>query len=212
MVTLAKFSLLPKEKRFFAYFEQEAENLVKMAQQLKDMFDIWQNVKERAGIIADMENAGDAITHDLMTLLHLTFVTPLDREDITALAHSMDVIADCIHEVADLAYLYDIEGPVDAARQLCDIILQAVQEVKSGVLEVNGNIRKKELIQRTVTINQIENYGDGVFRSAMVELFARTSDMITIIKWREIYEKLEATVDACEDVANVLEGIALKYA
>jgi uncharacterized protein len=209
---LPKFSFIPKEKRFFAYFEQDADNLVKMAHQLKDMFYIWQNVKERAAIIADMENAGDAITHDLMTLLHRTFVTPLDREDITALADAMDVIADRIHEVADLAYLYGIEGPVDTAKQMCDVILQAVQEVRTGVLEVNVNIRKKELLQRCVTINQIENYGDGVFRSAMVDLFGRTTDMVSIIKWREIYEKLESTIDACEDVANILEGIALKYA
>jgi uncharacterized protein len=209
---LVKFSLLPKEKKFFAFFEQDADNLVKMAQQLKDMFYVWQNVKERSIMIAEMEQEGDAITHDLMTLLHRTFVTPFDREDITALAQSMDVIADRIHEVADLAYLYDIEGPVDNAKQLCDIVLQAVLEVRSGILEINVNIRKNELLQRSVTINQIENYGDSVFRAALVDLFDHTNDMVTIIKWREIYEKLESTIDACEDVANVLEGIAIKYA
>jgi uncharacterized protein len=209
---MGRFSLLPKELKFFAFFEQEAENIVKMAQQLKDMFYIWQNVKERAKVLADMEQEGDAITHDIMTLLHRTFVTPLDREDIAELAHSLDIIADRIHAVADLAYLYRIEGPTDRAKELCDIVLQAVVEVKGGLSEINSNIRKTELHQRCVTINQIENYADSVYRTALVELFARTDDMASVVKWREIYQKMESTIDGCEDVANILEGIAIKYA
>jgi uncharacterized protein len=208
---MGKFSLLPKEMKFFAFFEQEADNLVKMAQQLKDLFNTWQNVKERAIVLADMEQEGDAITHDIMTLLHRTFVTPFDREDISALAHELDVIADRIHAVADLVYLYKFEGSTDRAREFCDILLQAVVEVKGGVTELNGNIRKAEIHQRCVTINQIENYGDSVYRTTLVELFSHTDDMAYIIKWREIYQKMESAIDACEDVANILEGIAIKY-
>ena len=136
-----KFSLIPKETKFFAFFQQQAENIVKMAQQLKDMIYIWQNVKERASVLADMEQDGDAITHDIMTLLHRTFITPFDREDISALAHSLDDIADRIHAVADTLYLYKIEGPTDRAKELCDIILKAVLEVEGGVSEINSRIR-----------------------------------------------------------------------
>ncbi len=209
---MGKFSLLPKETKFFAFFEQQAENLVKMAQQLKDMVNTWQNLKERASVLADMEQEGDAIAHDITTLLHRTFVTPLDREDISGLTQAMDVVADRIHEVADIIFLYQVEDPTDRAKELCEIILQSVLEVKSGVLEINTNIRKNELHQRCVTINQIENYGDSVYRSALVELFSHTDDMASIVKWREIYQKLESTTDACEDVANILEGIGIKYA
>ena len=115
---MPKFSLFPKETKFFAFFEQEAENIVKMAQQLKDMIYIWQNVKERASVLADMEQDGDAITHDIMTLLYRSFITPLDREDISSLAHSLDDIADRIHAIADTLYLYGIEGPTDRAKEL----------------------------------------------------------------------------------------------
>jgi predicted phosphate transport protein (TIGR00153 family) len=209
---MIKYPFIPKETKFFAFFEQDGENLVKMAQELKDIFYIFQNVKERASIIADMEQAGDAITHDIMTLLYRTFVTPIDREDITALAHSIDVVADRIHEVADLTLLYDVKVPLEAAKELSSVVLQAVSEVKDGISEVNINIRKDELFQKCVTINQIENYGDSLYRTALAKLFTEAKEAASILKWREILQKLESAIDACEDVANVLEGIALKSA
>jgi uncharacterized protein len=208
---MPKFSLLPKEMRFFAFFDQQAENLVKMAQQLKDLIQIWENIRERASVLADMEQDGDAITHDIMTLLHRTFVPPLDREDISSLAHSLDEIANRIHAVADTLYLYNIEAPTDRAKELCDIILKAVLEVKNGVSEINGSIHQPELHKRCVIINQLENSGDLVYRKALVELFAQTSDMAAVVKWREVYQKMEATIDGCEACANVLEGIGIKY-
>jgi uncharacterized protein len=209
---MPSFSLVPKETKFFAFFEQQADNIVKMAHQLKDMVFIWQNIKERASVLADMEQDGDAITHDIMTLLHRTFVPPLDREDITELAHALDEIANRIHAVADTLYLYNVESPTDRAREMADIILKAAQEVRVGVSEINAKMRKPELINRCISINQMENSGDIVYRKALVELFAQTSDMASIVKWREIYQKMESAVDACEAFANILEGIALKYA
>lgn len=208
---MRKLSLIPKETKFFAFFEQQAENLVKMAKQLNDMISIWQNIKERASVLADMEQDGDAITHDIMTLLHRTFVTPLDREDISALAHSLDEIANHIHGVADTLYLYKVEAPTDKARQLCEIILKAVLEVQGGVSEINLRISKPELLKRCVTINHIESSGDVVYRTALAELFVQTNDMASVVKWREIYAKMEATIDGCEALANILEGIAIKY-
>jgi uncharacterized protein Yka (UPF0111/DUF47 family) len=209
---MPSFSLVPKETKFFAFFEQQADNIVKMAHQLRDMVYIWQNIKERASVLADMEQDGDAITHDIMTLLARTFVPPLDREDIASLAHSLDEIANRIHAVADTLYLYNVESPTDRAKEMCDLILKAVLEVKVGVSEINLKMRRPELINRCITINQIENSGDIVYRTALVELFSHTTDMASIVKWREIYQKMESTVDGCEAFANILEGIALKYA
>jgi predicted phosphate transport protein (TIGR00153 family) len=208
---MPKFSLIPKETKFFAYFQQQAENIVKMAQQLKDMVYIWQNVKERAVILADMEQDGDAITHDIMTLLHRTFITPLDREDLSELAYALDDIADRIHAVADTLYLYKIEGPTDRAKELSDIILQAVTEVARGISDVSQGINRPELLKRSEMINQIENSGDAVYRAALAEIFDHPQDMAFIVKWREVYKKMEATIDGCEDCADVLEGIAIKY-
>jgi uncharacterized protein len=211
VVPVRKLSLLPKETRFFAFFEQQAENLVKMAHQLNEMVNNWQNIKERASVLADMEHDGDAITHDIMTLLHRTFVTPFDREDISSLAHTLDEIANHIHGVADTLYLYNIEGPTDKAKELSEIILKAVLEVQGGVSEINLHIRKAELLKRCVNINQIENSGDIVYRTALVELFTHTNDMAAIVRWREVYTKMESTIDGCEAFANILEGIAIKY-
>lgn len=208
---MPKWSLLPKETRFFVFFQQGAENIVKMAQQLKDMIYIWQNVKERASVLADMEQDGDAITHNILTLLHRTFVPPLDREDIASLANSLDNIADRIHAIGDTLYLYKIETPTDRAKELSDILLKAAVEVGSGVSEINIHIRKPELLQRCTTINQIENSGDVVYRSALIELFNQPHDMASIVKWREIYKNMESAIDGCEVLANILEGIAIKY-
>jgi predicted phosphate transport protein (TIGR00153 family) len=208
---LGKWSLFHKDMKFFAFFEQQADNIVKMAQQLKDMVYVWQNVKERAGMLADMEQDGDAITHDIMTLMHRSFITPIDREDISSLAHSLDDIADRIHAVADTLYLYRIESPNDRAKELCDLILKATLEVKVGVAEINTKIRQPEALEASKNINQIENSGDVVYRTALAELFVHPNDIASLLKWREIYKKMESTIDGCETFANVLEGIAAKY-
>jgi uncharacterized protein len=209
---MKKFSFFPKEAKIFAFFEQDAENVVKMAQQMKDMIYIWQNVKERASIIADMEQDGDAITHDIMRYLNRSFITPLDREDISSLAHSLDDIADRIHSVADTIYLYRVEGPTDKSKEMCDIMLKAVLEVQGGLLEIKSNIHQPAILKRCVTIHDIENAGDIVYRAALVDLFDHPNDIVFIVKWREIYKKMEATVDGCEVFADIMEGIANKYA
>jgi uncharacterized protein len=208
---MAKLSLLPKEPRFLAFFELQAGNIVRMAQQLKDLIYIWQNVKERAGMLAEMEQDGDAISHDILTLLNRSFVTPFDRDDISALVQSMDDISDRIHAASDALYLYKIESPTDRARELCDIILKGVLEVQGGVTDMSGGIRKADLLKRCLTINQIEHSGDTVYRAAQAELFSLAPDNISLVKWREIYQKLESTINGCKTFANVLEGIAIKY-
>jgi uncharacterized protein len=208
---MPKLYLLPKEPKFFAFFQQQAENNVKMARQLKDMIYIQQNVKERASMLADMEQDGDALMHDIMTLLHRSSVTPFDKEDISALASSLDDIADHIHEIADMLYLYGIERPTDRAKELCDIILKAVLEVESGVSEINFSMHKSKLIERCVTIHEIENAGDRVYRAALGELFDQPDDIAFIVKWRDIYNKMESAIDGCETFANILEDIAIEY-
>jgi uncharacterized protein len=209
---MPKLSLFPKETRFFAYFQQQAGNIVNMAQQLKDMVYIWQNIKERADVLADMEQDGDAITHDIMALLQRSFIPPLDREDISALAHSLDDIADLIHAAADTLYLYQVECPNNRAKELCDIILKAVTEVEAGVSGININMSQPDLMKRCGAISEIESFGDSVYRAAQVELFDNPNDMADVVKWREVYKKMESTIDACATFAKIMEGIAIKYA
>jgi hypothetical protein len=207
-----KFSLTPKDKKFAVLFEQSAHNAVKIAHQLNDMICTWENVEERLGIITDLEHEGDASTHQIMAQLHRSFITPFDREDIALLAHSLDEITDYIHSSADMMILYKVGQPTSRARELADIIVQAASEVEKAVAEVHDHIDREKLLKRCMEINRLENDGDSVYRAALAELFSDSADTASLIKWREIYEHMETAIDRCEDVANVLEGVALKYA
>ena len=209
---MVKFSFLPREEKFFFLFEQSARNAVKISQQLKDMMDLWENIKERVEVITDFEHQGDAITHQIMGLLNSVFNTPFDREDIVVLAQSLDDIADSIHSAAETMLIYNIEKPADTVRQLSDIILQAAMEIEKAISEIHIRIDRDKINKRCIKINRLENMGDRLYRSAMGELFDNCCDMANIIKLREIYGYMEAALDKCEDVANVLEGISIKYA
>jgi predicted phosphate transport protein (TIGR00153 family) len=173
---------------------------------------IWENVKERVGVITDLEHQGDAITHQIFEQLHRSFITPFDREDIALLAHSLDDVTDFIHAAADAMFLYKVDRPTNKAKELVDIVVQAVVEVEGAISEIHDRISRKQLLNRCVEINRLENIGDSVYRSAMAELFDGSADMAGLIKWREIYEHMESVIDRCEDIANILEGVAIKYA
>lgn len=207
-----KFSLMPKERRFAILFEQSAHNAVKIAQQLNDMVCTWEDVQERLGIITDLEHEGDATTHQIIAQLHRSFITPFDREDIALLAHSLDEITDFIHSSADMMVLYKVGQPTGRARELVDIIVQTATEVEKAVSEIRDRIDREKLLKRCMEINRLENEGDSVYRAALAELFSDSTETAYLIKWREIYEHMENAIDSCEDVANVLEGVALKYA
>jgi predicted phosphate transport protein (TIGR00153 family) len=206
-----KFPFIPRQEKFFDLFEQSAQNVVKAAHKLKSMVDTWENVEEKVGEITKLEHEGDTITHQIMAQSHRTFVTPFDREDIALLAHVLDDVTDFIHAAADAMLLYRVDSPSQRARELVDIIVQAAAEVERAVPQLRHHAELKQILPRCVEINRLENKADRVFRSAMAELFNDSTDFAYVIKWREIYEHMEAATDRCEDVANVLEGVALKH-
>jgi len=207
-----KFPFIPREEKFFDLFEESARNMVKTAQGLKEMVDTWEDIGERVSEITELEHHGDHITHQIMAQLHRTFVTPFDREDIALLAHTLDDVTDFIHAAADAMFIYKIDHPSQRAKELADIIVQAASVVEGAVPELRSRAELKQILGRCVEINRLENAADRVYRSALSELFDDATDMAQVIKWREIYEHMEAATDRCEDVANVLEGVALKYA
>jgi len=207
-----KFPFMPREQKFFDLFEQSAQNMVKAAQGLKELVDIWNNIEGRVGEITELEHEGDTITHQIMAQLHRTFVTPFDREDIALLAHVLDDVTDFIHAAADAMLIYKVDCPSQRAKELADIIVQAAAEVERAIPQLRHKAKLKQILERCVEINRLENMADRVFRSAMAELFTDSPDIASVIKWREIYEHMESATDRCEDVANVLEGVALKHA
>ncbi len=207
-----KFPFIPREQKFFDLFEQSAHNMVKAAQVLKELVDTWGGVKDRVDEIAQLEHNGDTITHQIMAQLHRTFVTPFDREDITLLAHSLDDVIDFIDAAADAMLIYKIDHSTPRAKELADIIVQAAVEVERAIPQLRHRAELGKMLTRCVEVNRLENVADEVYRSAIAELFDDTADMAQVIKWREIYEHMETATDRCEDVSNVLEGVALKYA
>ena len=207
---MLKFPFIPQEKKFYELFEESAHNAVKTAQSLKKLVDTWHNVDIMIGEITELEHEGDRITHQIMKELNRTFVTPFDREDIASLAHSLDDVTDFIHAAADAMLIYRIDQPTERAKELAETIVQAAAEIERAVPQLRHRAQLKQVLERCVEINRLENVADKVFRAAMAELFDDSKDFAHVIKWREIYEHMESATDRCEDVANVLEGVAIK--
>jgi uncharacterized protein len=155
------------------------------------------------------EQHGDRITHDIIQRLNNTFVTPIDREDILALASALDDIVDYIEEVADFLGLYKIEAPMDDAQKMAYVLVQATQQISEAMPRLRGF---KDLSHYTVEINRLENDGDRIQREALAALFIEGIDPMVVIRWKDIYERLEEAIDATEKVAYTLEGIVLKNA
>ena len=209
---MVRLPFIPKERKFSELFEESAQNIVKASQALKEMVDSWEFVDSRVAEITELEHRGDTITHQILSLVNRTFVTPFDREDIALLAHTMDDIIDFIHSAADAMFIYKINSPTERAKELANIIVEGVAEVERAVAGLRRRSELKKILERCVEINRLENMADRVYRAAIAELFDDTSDIAQVIKWREIYEHMESATDRCEDVANVLEGVALKHA
>jgi len=209
---MVRLSLMPREQKFYDLFEENARNTVKAAQALKEMVDSWQFIDSHVAEITEMEHGGDTITHQIISMLHRTFITPFDREDIAMLAHTMDDIVDFIQSAADSMFIYKITSPTQRAKELADVIFQGAGEVEKAISGLRRKSEFKQMLEHCVEINRLENVADRIYRAAIGELFENTSDIAQIIKWREIYEHMESATDRCEDVADVIEGVALKHA
>jgi uncharacterized protein len=155
------------------------------------------------------EQEGDRITHDVIQRLNNTFVTPIDREDILLLAGALDDIVDLTEEVADYLGLYKIEAPMEQAQRLAHILLQATRQITEAMPRMRDF---REINHYTVEINRLENDGDRIVREAVASLFEGGIDPMVVIRWKDLFERLEEAIDACERVANVLEGIVIKNA
>ncbi len=207
-----KLPFLTKDDKFFDLFEEGAANLVETAKVLRDLVDRWENVDEKVRQITDLEHKGDDITHRIMANLHSTFLTPIDREDISALAHALDDVVDFIHSAADNMVIYKVKRPTKDAVELANVIVDAALEVQRAMPGLRRRAELGQVLSRCVELNRLENEGDRIMRRAVGSLFENNIDLVEVIKWREIYEHMETATDRCEDVANVLEGVALKNA
>jgi len=204
------FRIIPRDQAFFTMFEKAAQNALEGAEVLKELLDTFEDVKEKARQIEEIEHKGDIITHEIIKRLNTTFITPIDREDILALNSSIDDVIDLIHAAATRILLYKITEPTPQAKELGFLILKSTRELHRGVTRLSTKM--DEVFEHCVEVNSLENEADRVCRDAIAQLFDQEKDPIYILKWKEIYETLETATDRCEDAANVLEGVALKNA
>ena len=201
------FNLLPRQGRFFEEFVSLAGEIQKGSRLLKQM--LASNPPDMAQVdaIKEIEHACDRRTRGVIDQLNRTFVTPLDREDIHALASSLDDVMDAIDAVAAITRLYKITYVRNGARRLVDIVCDSVDRVAEAV----GALERREGVpELAARISQLEHEADRVHQDSIVELFDQEQDPIAVIKWKEIFDFLEATTDRCEDVANLLEGVIVK--
>jgi predicted phosphate transport protein (TIGR00153 family) len=199
--------IAPREREFFDLFEEAGGNIQRAAALLEEMLHDYPDRSELAREILICEQEGDRITHDIIQRLNQTFVTPIDREDILALASALDDVVDFTEEVADYLGLYQIEAPMEQAQQLAKVLHQASRQIAQALPRLRGF---KDISHYTVEINRLENDGDRITREAVASLFDNGIDPMVVIRWKDIFEKLEDAIDATEHVANIIEGIALK--
>ncbi|MDD5285330.1 MAG: DUF47 family protein [Desulfuromonadaceae bacterium] len=204
------FGLIPKEEKFFEMFQEMGGILISGAERLKLMLDQYEDPLASQREIKEIEHQGDALTHSIIIRLNKTFITPLDREDIHALASALDEILDLIDASAQRFVMYRVEKPTIEARELAFIIVRCCHTINSA-LKYLGK-RHDDICEHCVEINSLENEADKVSREAISRLFDEEKDPVQLIKWKEIYEILERTTDRCEDAANILESVVVKNA
>lgn len=204
------FRLIPREEKFFEYFDKAANNILEGAKVLVQMTDErGADFQERWKRLEELEHVGDKLTHQIIRKLNRTFITPIDREDIHSLAVALDDVMDLIEASAVRMSLYKIKQPTEEAGKLAQVILKSAEEIVKAVSSLE---RMDEVMEHCIEINRLENMADEISREAIADLFDKGHDPMDVIKWKEIYETMEMTTDACEDVANIVESVVLKRA
>ena len=202
-------NFLPKEEQYFDLFTQMTLYIADAARALSEMLsDKHADFEEYSRRIKGLEHACDELTHNISTRLNRSFITPFDREDIYMMSSALDDIVDLIDDAARAIVMFDIREITDHARDFARVIQKMSVELQDIVSTLR---RPKNVTPRLVEIHRLENEGDDIYHTAIAELFQETRDPLTVLKWKEIYEKLEGAVDRCENVANIIESVIIKH-
>jgi predicted phosphate transport protein (TIGR00153 family) len=202
-----KFRLVPRDQEFFRLFVQQASNVEEAARVLYDLVVEYDSLPEKAETLRRLEHQGDDLTHEIMRRLNTVFVTPMDHEDIHLLASTLDDVLDHLEAAADLFVLHKIEQPLPQMKAQADVLVRATQTIREALEKLPDY---KELQPYWIEVDRLENEGDRLYRQAIADLFDGDHRALDVLKWRDIYDELEAAIDRAEDVSDALEGIALK--
>ena len=200
-------SLVPRDRAFFDLFNEAGQNGLRAARLLQEMLERWPDHGDLGREILLAEQEGDRITHAIISRLNATFVTPLDGEDIYGLATKLDDVVDQIEETADFCVLYRIEAPMDQAHKMAEVLVGSCEQLAGALTNLRGF---KDLEHYWIEIHRLENDGDRIYRDAVASLFADRIDPMVVIRWRDIFLRLERAIDATETSASILEGIVIK--
>jgi predicted phosphate transport protein (TIGR00153 family) len=203
--------IFPKEIDFFEIFDRASLNVTKSASLLVALLENFDNIETRVKEIYEVEQEGDILTHEIMKKLNKTFITPIDREDLYALSSRLDDVIDLIWSAADRIAVFKVRETTQEAISMSKDLLATTEAIHKAIRKLKEK-KYSHVQEYCIEINRLENRVDRDFRDALGKLFDEVTDPILIIKWKEIYEHLEDASDRCEDVANVLEAIVLKYA
>ena len=201
--------LIPQEKKFFVLFNQQAAKIQEGVLLLQELLKDFDDVPKKRGKIKEVEHEADRFVHTIFNELNSTFITPIDREDISALASKMDDIMDCVYAAVNRMYLYEIGEPTEPMRELSRCLAGMVDKIVCILSKFHDANHVSEIHSECVEINRLENVADEVLNSAMADLF-KTKDVMRIIKLKEIYDYLEEANDRCEDCANIISNILMK--
>jgi hypothetical protein len=206
-----KLKISQRAGEFFDLFSGSARNLRESAELLQDLIEDYRDIDLKVHRIQDREHEGDQITHTIIQRLNTTFVTPMDREDIYALATALDDVLDAIESVSDLLLLHRIEQPLPQMKAQVDVLLRAAQQAEEAI-GLLPKMDRERLEPYWIEINSLENEGDQLYRHAVAELFSGDHRAMDVLRWKEVIEDLEEALDGLENVANTIESIVLKHA
>jgi uncharacterized protein len=206
------FRKTAKEENFYKLFVEAAVCACEAAELLKDLMNNYSNVEQKITVIEDKEHECDNLVHKILEQLNKSFITPIDREDIYLIAKELDNITDAIEATAHRFSMLNVTSIREDAKKMADLIVDCITELKDVMEDLKNMKNSKVLREKIIEVNRIEDDGDTIFRNAVTQLFVSEKDAVEVIKWKEIYEYLENTLDACEDVANIVEGVVMKHA
>ncbi|MDD5306245.1 MAG: DUF47 family protein [Deltaproteobacteria bacterium] len=206
------FRMTQREMTFFDVFEEASEISYQSAVILQDLVLHYQDPDAKIKALEEKEHEGDKLVHVMMDRLNKSFITPIDREDLFLISKDLDTITDLVESTAHLFTMFDVTSVKDEAKELVRLIVAATGEVHAVTKEMKNFKKSKELKPKVIEINRLENEGDRLYRRAVRALFTQEKDPLEVMKWKEVYEYLESSLDACEHVANVILGVVVKHA
>jgi predicted phosphate transport protein (TIGR00153 family) len=201
-----------KEDEFYALMKEFSAKIVVVSEALEDLVYHYTDVETKVENLKQLETECDVLTHKILTALNASYVTPFDREDIYDIAKGLDEIVDLMEEVANRFHTFDVRVMHPQCNVIASLIVRTVKELNTLFAHIH-EIKKNSMVRdQVIEINRLENEGDTIYRSTIRDLFRNETNPIELVKWKHLFEQLEACLDACENVANTIEGVVMKYA